>query len=148
MTKKEYSTGFNNMIDKLEYYYKRGKDKNLALDPNGHVYDTRKQKLDSNGNIVNKWNPPLILAFIIAAIVTPIRVSILKNKNKMIHKAFTAQSFLNQNSINYTKRDNILTNTIVTHHHIDTSSGGGHSGGGFHSSGSSGGGHSGGGGRC
>ncbi|MBR6133787.1 MAG: TPM domain-containing protein [Bacilli bacterium] len=149
MTKKEYSTGFNNMIDKLEYYYKQGKDKNLALDPNGHVYDTRKQKLDKNGNIVNKWNPPLGLAFIIAAIVTPIRVAILKGKNKMVHKAFTAQSFLNQNSINYTKRDNILTNTIVTHHHIDTSSGGGGGGGGgFHSSGSSGGGHSGGGGRC
>ena len=149
MTSKEYAKGFNLMIDKLEYYYKQGKDKNLALNPDGFVYDTRTQKLDKDGNIVKKYNPPLLIAFIIAAIVTPIRVGILKSKNKMIHKAFTAGDFLDKNSINYTKRDNILTNTIVTHHKIDTSSGGhGGGGGGFHGGGSSGGGHSGGGGRC
>ncbi len=148
MTSKEYSKGFNNMIDKLEYYYKQGKDKNLALNPDGFVYDTRTQKLDKDGNIVKKYNPPIIIATIISLIVTLIRMGILKKKNKMIHKAFTAGDFLDKKSINYTKRDNILTNTIVTHHRIDTSSGGHSGGGGFHGGGSSGGGHSGGGGRC
>jgi len=148
MTSKEYYKGFNNMIDKLEYYYKQGKDKNLALDPNGFVYDTRTHKLDKNGNIVKKWRPPYLIAFIGALISELITVGTMKKKNKMIHKAFTANSFLDGKSINYTKRDNILTNTIVTHHRIDTSSGGHGGGGGFHGGGSSGGGHSGGGGRC
>ena len=148
MTSKEYYTGFTKMIDKLNYYYKKGKDKNLALDKMGHVYDTRYYKLNSNGKIVKKWRPPYFIAFIIALVTELIVVGIMKKKNKMVYKAMTATSFLDTSSINYTQRDNILTNTFVTHRHIDRSSSSGGGGGGFHGGGSSGGGSSGGGGRC
>lgn len=148
MTSGDYLEGFSNMLENLDYYYDQGKDSNLALNPNGIVYDTRTHKLDKNGNVIKKWNPPVIISFIVASLTSLITVGAMRKKNKMVYKAFTANSFLDKNSINYTKRDNILVNTVVTHHHIDTSSGGGGGGGSFHSSGSSGGGHSGGGGRC
>ena len=104
--------------------------------------------LDENGFIVipRHYNPPYIAATIAGLIVSLIVTSVLVKKNKMVYKAKEANSYLNKDSIKYSRKDSRLVSTNTVSHYnppsSSSSSGGGHSFGG-----SSGIGHSGGGGR-
>lgn len=131
-----YLNGFTKFIDRFSELYDSGKPseyKNYYIDDTGHI-----QK---------KYVFPTAVALIISSIVTLIVISIMIKKNKMIKKETTANQYLDNSSIKYTKRNKNLISSHTTHYRrVESSSSGG--GGGFSShTGSSGGGHSSGGGR-
>jgi len=96
--------------------------------------------VDDMGYLHKKYVFPWFIAILISGIGTAVVVGILVSKNKMIRKVAQASSYLVQDSIRYSTRQDILVGSHTSHYRIDTSSSGG---GGFSSSsGSSGGGHS------
>lgn len=142
-----YLEGFASFISLVTTKYESGKPssmKDYALNKNGIIYNTKTHKLDANGNIVKKYNPPILLGLIIAAAVSAITVGIMIKKNKMVRKATAAGVYLDKSSIDYTVMRDIYRGSHVSSYTVNTSSGG--SSGGGHV-GSSGGGHSSGGGR-
>lgn len=133
-----YFTGYDKFIDRMEYFYQKGRDKEL-----------RHYAVDDKGFLYKKYTIPWIFGIIASAIITLIVISIMVKKNKMIRKAYYATDYLDKDSIKYRQNvDNFVT-THTTKTYIPPSSGGSSGGGGGHSShsGSSGGGHSSGGGR-
>jgi uncharacterized protein len=136
---KQYLNGFKHFISLLDSFYESGIPSEMegyTLDDKGHLVPPPKEP--------EEYKAPTILMLISAVIGTSIFTGVNVNKNKMVKHAYEANTFIDQNTINYTKRTDTFINSVVTHHTISSDSGG--SGGGFSShSGSSGFGHTGGG---
>ncbi len=83
--------------------------------------------IDSNGDLRHKRVFPWLLITIITLIVPSVIVGILVAKNKMIKKATQATAYLDQNSVEYTRKEDrfITTHTSSTYIPRDTGSGGG-----------------------
>ena len=139
MTTSNYKNAFSTFISDFTTYYDRGEAlPDYYVDDMGYIH----KKYDLKSNI-----PMSIFGGIVVAIVV---IVVMVNRNKMIKKATDASGYIDESTINYNVKEDLLVGSITTHHRINTDSGGGggHGGGGFHSSGgSSGGGHGGGGGR-
>lgn len=140
-----YYEGFNSFIDSSYQNYLLGipsKYEGATVDKKGDLYD-------SNGKLVSYetgvYRLPYGIALIIASIVTLITMIILISKNRMIEKATKAKEYLDKNSVNYTKKEDVFLHTHTTSYKITSSSGSG--GGGSHHS-SSGFSHGGGGRHC
>lgn len=130
-----YGLGFETFVKDMTNYYKKGK-------PNEHRFS----KINDEGDVVQGYVFHPIIMLAIAGIFTAVYIGVLVGKNKMIRKAYSANDYLNKDSIIYTVKTDMFIGTHTTSHVISSSSGGSSSGG--HSShGSSGGGHSSGGGR-
>lgn len=132
----DYMNGSKLFISDFLNYYNSGIPK-----------DYKYYYVDEMGYLQKNFKPPFMLCGLLSAIITAITITIMAKKNKMVKIAKEANDYIDKNSINYKRRENLLINSFTTHHRIssDSSSGGG---GGFSShSGSSGGGHGGGGGR-
>lgn len=135
---KDYLVGYKKFVDMYTRYYNEGIPESNS-----------NNDIDEDGMVYVKYEAPIMLAIIIASVVTAIVGFVLVNKNKMIKKATHAQEYLNRNSIKYFKDNKVLVSTNTTKHYnppSSSSSGGGHSSG-SSIRGSSGGGHSRGGGR-
>lgn len=102
--------------------------------------------IDENGDLMTKRVFP-IFGFIIFSIILPsIIVGVLIFKNKMVKKATKAMAYLDQKTINFTRREDRFINTHTTRTHIPRDNGGSSGGGGSSTSiGSSGRSHGGGG---
>lgn len=134
-----YYEGFNKWITYTDNYIKSGYPttaSNYYLDNNGNMH---RAKL--------KYHAPWGIAFIAGLAVALTIVLIMVAKNKMVKKASKASEYLDQGSVNITKREDTFLRSHTTSYTVSSSSGGGgHHGGGhsFHS-GSSGFSHGGGG---
>ena len=127
-----YLSGITTFIDRASSYYKSGIPKNY-----------QNYTLDENGKIIKPYTIPFLGAIIFSSIVTLIVMLILIHKNKMVKKETNANVYLNKNSVNFTKMEDIFLHSHTSSYTISSDSG---SGGGSHI-GSSGGFHGGGGGR-
>ncbi len=133
-----YYQGFSRWISYVDSYAKQGLPStadNYYLDKYGNMHELKP-----------KYHPPILLALIVAGAVAGTITGIMVSRNKMVKKAKKAEEYLNQDSINITKREDTYLRSHTSSYTISSSSGGGHSGGGhsFHS-GSSGFSHGGGG---
>jgi len=134
-----YYEGFSKWITYTDNYVKQGLPStasNYYLDNNGNMH-----------RVKPKYHAPLGIAFIAGLVVALTIVLIMVAKNKMVKKAYKAAEYLDQDSINITKREDTFLRSHTTSYTVSSSSGGGHHGGGGHSfhSGSSGFSHGGGG---
>ena len=134
-----YYAGFSKWISYADSYVKQGLPStasNYQLDKNGDL------KLLRTG-----YHPPLSMAFMggLAAALTVVLIMVAKNK--MVKKAHKATEYLNQDSINITKREDTYLRSHTSSYTISSSSSRGGYHGGGHSShhGSSGHSHGGGG---
>ncbi len=103
MKSANYKNAFNTVISELNDYYEHGissKYKNYYI--------------DENGMMVEKYQPPILAALIIATIGTILIIGILVSKNKMIKKATTAADYLNKNSIYYSVNEDKFINSHTT----------------------------------
>lgn len=133
-----YYSGFSKWIAYTDSYVKSGlpsSASNYYLDNNGNMH-----------RVKPKYHPPFGVAFIAGLIVALTIVLIMVAKNKMVKKAKKASEYLDQGSINITRREDTFLRSHTTSYTVSSSSGGHHGGGGhsFHS-GSSGFSHGGGG---
>lgn len=103
--------------------------------------------IDDTGHVQRSYSIPWIGVTISAGIVTTIVVIILVKKNKMVKKATEAENYLNRNSINYKKSNDIFLHSRTSSYTVSSSSGGGGGSFGGSRTGSSGRGYGGGGGR-
>lgn len=124
----KYAEGVKQSIFKLKEYYSKG-------------YDKDKYYIDENGDVKEYYQAPYILSVLSSGFVTLLTMLGLVKKNKMVTAASNADSYLEKESINITKKTDNFVSTVTTHHVITSSS----SGGSHSSHGSSGGGHTGGG---
>ena len=135
-----YVSGFNDFINKTEYYIASGKESefdNYYVDDYGYLQQYPK-----------KYKAPLEVCACISGVITLIIMIILIKKNKMVKKAHQADSYINRRTLDISNRKDVFIASHTTHYTISHDSGGGGGGGGHSShSGSSGGGHSSGGGR-
>lgn len=132
-----YYEGFSKWIEYTDNYIKSGKPSSAS-----NYY------LDRNGDLKIKYHPPIGIAFIMGFVAALTTVLIMVAKNKMVKKAHKAGEYLDQNSINITRREDTYLRSHTTSYTISSSSSGGHHSGGGHSSHHSSSGHShGGGGR-
>jgi Beta-propeller domains of methanol dehydrogenase type len=100
--------------------------------------------INENGDLVEKRMFPIFPFILISLASSSIIVGILVFRNKMVKKATKAMEYLDQKTINYTRKEDSFVNTHTTRSRITTNSGG--SGGGSSTSrGSSGRSHGGGG---
>ena len=141
---KNYYEGFSRYISEMKNYYDNGipsEMKGYTVDDNGYLQAPPVEP--------PKYHPPILIALIIASIVSGITIAIMIKKNKMVAKATKAEEYIDSKSINITNKEDTFISSHTTHYTTSSSSGGsGGGGGGFSSSsGSSGGGHSSGGGR-
>ena len=133
-----YYEGFSKWISYADSYVKQGLPSTAS-----NYY------LDNSGNLKRvrpKYHPPIAFALLIALAVAGTIIGVMISKNKMVKKASKAGEYIDQNSINITKREDTFLRSHTTSYTISSSSGGSHHGGG-HSShhGSSGFSHGGGG---
>jgi uncharacterized protein len=133
-----YYEGFSKWISYSDSYVKQGLPSTAS-----NYY------LDNSGNLKRvrpKYHPPIAFALLIALAVAGTIIGVMISKNKMVKKASKAGEYIDQNSINITKREDTFLRSHTTSYTISSSSGGSHHGGG-HSShhGSSGFSHGGGG---
>ena len=133
-----YYNGYTTFLNLMTQYYQ-----------NGIPSDMKNYEVTEDGYLKEKYVIPIKPILLISAIVTLIIMLILINKNKMVKKATKASEYLKQNTINFTKREDIYITEHTTSRTISSGSSGSSGGGGGRSSssGSSGGGHSSGGGR-
>ena len=138
-----YYNGLSNFIDMTSNYIASGRPSaliNYEVNDDGYLYEIKQPR---------KYRVPWEVLTPISFVITLITMIVLILKNKMVKKAVTAEEYLQKNTINITKRQDLFVSshtTSYTESHDSSFSGGG--GGGFSSSGgSSGGGHSSGGGR-
>lgn len=138
-----YYQGFVDFIDSAYNNYLLGipsKYKGATVDKYGELYDNNGHHISYEKGV---YVLPILPALIIALIITIIIVLILVFKNKMVKKATRAKEYLDKNSINYTRNEDIFLHTHTTSYKItsDSSSGGGshhsssgmsHGGGGRH----------------
>lgn len=133
-----YYAMFDTFIDSSSYYAE------LGIAPSNEDME-----IDENGNYVEKREFPLGKSLIISFAVSTIVVVILLLKNKMVKKETRAAAYLDQSTINFSRKEDrfITTYTTRTYSPRNTSSsgGGGSRGGSSISRGSSGRSHGGGG---
>lgn len=132
-----YYVGFSKWITYTDNYIKQGYPStasNYYVDENGNMH-----------KIKAKYYPPIGIALLAGLAVAGTIIGIMIAKNKMVKKAHKAGEYLDQNSVNITKREDTFLRSHTTSYTVSSSSsghgGGGHS---FHS-GSSGFSHGGGG---
>lgn len=140
---KKYYLAFSQFIDEVDFYY------NIGIPSEYKDY-----YINSNGDLVKPFNPPIGFAFIFSALVTFVIIFNLVKRNKMVIKPTKADEYLDVNTINFTEKNDTFRNSVTTSYTSSSSSsgssgGGSHrsGGGGSHSRGSSGRSHSSGGGR-
>ncbi len=109
-----YYSMFTAFLDKADYYA----DKGVA--PSNKDY-----YIDSNGYYKHKRTFPWVWIILISLAVPSIIVGILVSKNKMIKKATTASAYLDQGSIQYTRREDRFITTHTSSVHIPRNTGGG-----------------------
>lgn len=89
--------------------------------------------IDSDGFMKRKRNFPFGMAFAISFAVSSVVVCILIHKNKMIKKAVTASAYLDQNTVQYSRKEDRFLTTHTSRVYIardsSSSGGGGHGGG-------------------
>jgi len=120
-----YYEGFSKWITYTDNYVKQGLPStasNYYLDKTGNMH-----------RVKPKYHPPLGIAFISGLAVSLTIVLIMVAKNKMVKKAYKAGEYLDQDSINITKREDTFLRSHTTSYTVSSSSGGGHHGGGGHS---------------
>lgn len=120
-----YYEGFSKWITYTDNYVKSGLPStasNYYLDNSGNMHKVRP-----------KYRPPIALALLISLAVAGTIIAIMMSKNKMVKKARKASEYLDNNSINITKREDTFLRSHTTSYRISSSSGGGHHGGGGHS---------------
>ena len=140
-----YYEGFKDFIRASNSKYNDGipsKYEDCYVDEKGDLYD-------KNGNQVS-WEKGIYVvpygsATFIGLVVSIIVVSILVSKNKMVKKAVNAKDYLDEKSLNFTKKTDTFIKTHTSSYTVSSSSGS--SGGGSHHS-SSGFSHGGGGRHC
>lgn len=131
-----YYEGFKDFISSANYYYNKGipsKYKDCYVDQMGDLYDKNGKPVSWEKGV---YRVPYVLAFIIAFIVSLIVMLIMISKNKMVKKAVTANDYIDEKSIKYTKKEDTFVSTHTSSYRISSSSGGGggshhHSSGGF-----------------
>jgi len=134
-----YYEGFSKWISYTDNYIK-----------SGYPSTASNYYLDNYGNmhrVKPKYYPPIGIALLMGLAAAGTAVGIMISKNKMVKKAHQASEYLDNGSINITKREDTYLRSHTTSYTVSSSSGGGHHGGGGHSfhSGSSGFSHGGGG---
>lgn len=129
-----YLEGFNIFINDAKEFYNEG----IPSDYDDYY-------IDDTGHLKKSYSIPFSGVTIAAVVSTAIVVTILVKKNKMVKKATDAENYLNHNSINYKKSNDIFLHSHTSSYIVSSSSGGGSSGG--SRTGSSGRGYGGGGGR-
>lgn len=134
-----YYEGFSKWISYTDNYIK-----------SGYPSTASNYYLDNYGNmhrVKPKYYPPIGIALLMGLAAAGTTVGIMISKNKMVKKARQASEYLDNGSINITKREDTYLRSHTTSYTVSSSSGGGHHGGGGHSfhSGSSGFSHGGGG---
>lgn len=130
-----YLEGFETFIKDAKDFYNEG----IPSDYDDYY-------VDDNGYIKKAYTVPFVGVTIFSGVITVIVIVILIKKNKMVKKATEAENYLDRNSINYKKSNDIFLHSHTSSYVVSSSSGGsGGSGGSI--SGSSGRGYSGGGGR-
>ena len=123
-----YYEGFSKWITYTDNYIKSGYPStasNYYLDNTGNMHKVRP-----------KYHAPWGIAFIAGVAVALTIVLIMVAKNKMVKKAQKASEYLDNNSINITKREDTFLRSHTTSYTVSSSSGGHHGGGGhsFHHS--------------
>ena len=134
-----YYEGFSKWISYTDNYIK-----------SGYPSTASNYYLDNYGNmhrVKPKYYPPIGISLLMGLAAAGTTVGIMISKNKMVKKARQASEYLDNGSINITKREDTYLRSHTTSYTVSSSSGGGHHGGGGHSfhSGSSGFSHGGGG---
>ena len=120
-----YYEGFTKWINYTDSSIKSGKPStasNYYLDDNGNMHKLKP-----------KYYPPIPLAFILGLAAAGTTVGIMIAKNKMVKKAYKASEYLDNGSVNITKREDTYLRSHTTSYTISSSSGGGHHSGGGHS---------------
>lgn len=97
-----YSNAFKEVIKELENYYEEG----IAS-------EYKNYKIDKNGNLIAPYKFPFLLAIIIPGLFTFFYISFYVNKNKMVFKEKLAYDYLDNNSINYSVKNNKFINTTT-----------------------------------
>lgn len=134
-----YYEGFSKWITYTDNYIKSGypsSASNYYLDDNGDLH-----------KIKPKYRLPIGMGLLTGFVVALTIVLVMVAKNKMVKKAHKAGEYLDQNSINITRREDTYLRSHTTSYTISSSSSGGHHGGGHSSHHSSSGFSHGGGGR-
>lgn len=136
-----YYQGFVDFIDSSYNNYLLGvpsKYKGATVDKYGELYDANGHHISYEKGV---YVLPILPAFIISIIITTIIMLILVSKNKMVKKATRAKEYIDKDSINYTKKEDIFLHTHTTSYKITSNSSGGshhsssgmsHGGGGRH----------------
>ncbi len=141
----------DDMVDQKPYgYYSMFEafiDSSSAYALNGVAPSNKDYYIDEDGNYLRKRTFPWIWITILTLAVPSIVVGILMAKNKMIKKATQATAYLDQNSIEYTRKEDRFITTHTSSTYIPRNTGGSGGGSSIHSS-HSGVSHGGGGRRC
>lgn len=114
----KYFSGFTKFVNECTKYYDRG-----------YVAKYNNAYIDENGDIKYNYGLPVLPCLGGASLITLIVMLILVAKNRMVRKATTAGQYLDEGSINYTKKVDQFTHSHTTHYTISSSSGGGSHGG-------------------
>ena len=120
-----YYQGFSNWISYTNNYVQSGYPStasNYYLDNNGNMHKLKP-----------KYYPPIPIAFLMGLAAAGTTVGIMISKNKMVKKAYKASEYLDNGSVNITKREDTYLRSHTTSYTISSSSGGGHHHGGGHS---------------
>ena len=129
----QYLEGFGTFIEDAKDFYTGG----IPSDYDDYY-------IDDNGYMRKNYSVPFVGVTIVSGVITVIVIVILVKKNKMVKKATEAENYLDRNSINYKKSNDIFLHSHTSSYVVSSSSGGSSGG---SRTGSSGRGYGGGGGR-
>lgn len=129
----QYLEGFGTFIEDAKDFYNEG----IPSDYDDYY-------IDDNGYMRKNYSVPFVGVTIVSGVITVIVIVILVKKNKMVKKATEAENYLDRNSINYKKSNDIFLHSHTSSYVVSSSSGGSSGG---SRTGSSGRGYGGGGGR-
>lgn len=129
----QYLEGFGTFIEDAKGFYTEG----IPSDYDDYY-------IDDNGYMRKNYSVPFVGVTIVSGVITVIVIVILVKKNKMVKKATEAENYLDRNSINYKKSNDIFLHSHTSSYVVSSSSGGSSGG---SRTGSSGRGYGGGGGR-
>lgn len=102
--------------------------------------------IDSNGEMKYKRTIPWFLMIVLSLTISSVIIFVLVKRNKMVQKATTAKAYLDQNSIQYSRKEDHFAYTHTTSAYVPRNTGGSSGGGSHHVGGTtSHGGHGGGG---
>lgn len=113
MINADYESGFNTAISELNEYY-----------DDGIPSEYENYYIDEDGMLVAEYQPPILMALIIAGVGTFIIIGTMVSKNKMIKKAAMANDYLNNDSVSYSVRENRFVNSHTTSYRRPRDTGG------------------------